>query len=175
MMPCPCCGRGDVFGEIEDPAPLLSLPGEGWRPLSHGDLEADAADYQRSRPTPADAGEVPTARDLFEIMRPCFHYAKRGTPDGGAFERSETGRLLMNGCEKLAARVSPLQVTNCLETGNGSKSFREGVEAAAKVADELSNVPAVGSTPADKFHNRIERTMARTIAAAIRALSSGEG
>jgi hypothetical protein len=44
-----------------------------------------------------------TARDLFEIARPCFHYAPRGTPDGGAFERSETGRLLMAAMEKIAA------------------------------------------------------------------------
>lgn len=49
-----------------------------------------------------------SARDLFEIMRPCFYYAKRGTPDGGSFEQSETGRLLMNGCKKLAALSHPL-------------------------------------------------------------------
>lgn len=50
------------------------------------------------------------------------------------------------------------------------RTYREGVEDAARVADELANVPAVGHSPADKFHNRIERTMARTIAAAIRKL-----
>ena len=51
--------------------------------------------------------ETLSARDLFEIARPCFHYAKRGTPDGGMFERSETGRLLMNAMEKIAALTQP--------------------------------------------------------------------
>lgn len=56
--------------------------------------------------TPASVGamrEARTARDLFEIARPCFHYAPRGTPDGFAWERSETGRLLMKAMEKIAA------------------------------------------------------------------------
>lgn len=48
-----------------------------------------------------------TARDLFEVARPCFHYAKRGTPDGDMFERGETGRLLMNAMEKIAALTQP--------------------------------------------------------------------
>jgi hypothetical protein len=51
------------------------------------------------------------ARELFEIARSCFHYAPRGTPDGDWFEQGETGRLLMNAMEKIAAlSASPPKV-----------------------------------------------------------------
>lgn len=43
------------------------------------------------------------ARELFEIARPNFHYAKRGTADGGAFEQSEIGRCLMNAMKAIAS------------------------------------------------------------------------
>ncbi len=89
-----------------------------------------AVPWRSPRPPAADAGEMRSARDLFEIMRPCFHYAKRGTPDGGAFERSETGRLLMKGCEKIALLSPTFLAENAKNEG-----FREGVEASAKVAD----------------------------------------
>lgn len=42
------------------------------------------------------------ARELFEIARPCFHYAERGTLDGNAFEQSEQGRLLMKAMNRIA-------------------------------------------------------------------------
>jgi hypothetical protein len=72
-----------------------SIGEEHIRQIATGLIEATAA------PVMADA------RDLFEIMRPSFHYAKRGTGDGGLFERSETGRLLMNACKVvMSARVS---------------------------------------------------------------------
>lgn len=53
-----------------------------------------------------DDRELIEARTLFEIARPCFHYAKRGTGDGGAFEASETGRQLMKAMKAVAADLA---------------------------------------------------------------------
>jgi hypothetical protein len=75
----------------------------------------------------SERGEAkPTARDLFEIARPCFHYARRGTGDGSMFEASETGRLLMKAMEAIAATLSPAEP---------SPESREGAQGA------ICNIP----------------------------------
>lgn len=69
------------------------------------------------------------AREIFEIMRPCFHYAKAGTPDGYDFQNSLQGKLLMNAATKVAALRSAPGEGRMLEV------FRAGFDAAVKLVN----------------------------------------
>lgn len=45
------------------------------------------------------------AKELYEIARPAFDYARKGTPDGTMFDQSERGRLLLNAMRRVAAHM----------------------------------------------------------------------
>ncbi|MES2903231.1 MAG: hypothetical protein V4696_03515 [Pseudomonadota bacterium] len=47
-------------------------------------------------PSHAVGDRVELVAELFEIARPCFHYAKPSTPDGDMFEQSLQAKLLKN-------------------------------------------------------------------------------
>lgn len=141
------------------------------------DLAADA--LRDARPPAADAGEV-RERDTsgFDLMAAIIRHMDDDlsfvADQMPAEDLQRFYRLRDEAREWLIAEGARIDATLLsppfLAENAKKEGFREGVEAAAKVADELANVPAVGSTPTDKFHNRIERTMARTIAKAIRAI-----
>jgi len=52
-----------------------------------------------------DGREAFTADELYEMVRPIWHYAPRGTGDGGMFFASERGQMLMRSMEKIAAAL----------------------------------------------------------------------
>lgn len=95
------------------------------------------------------------ARELFEIARPNFHYAKRGTADGGAFEQSEIGRCLMNAMKAIAS---------CLTFSH--TGVEQAIEACAKVADGFERDYRGGSGGSFR---EARRGQSENIAAAIRA------
>ena len=50
----------------------------------------------------AENGQItPEDRDAFDQVRDIWHYARRGTPDGAVFERSEQGSMLMRSIQRL--------------------------------------------------------------------------
>lgn len=173
MMPCPCCGRGDVFGEIEDPSPLLRLPGEGWKPLSHGDLDADAADYQRTRPPAADAGEV--RERPAKLTMPNGDVLECEYPNGTDWAKSwsirypTTGTIGTTGEQdwEIVETYGLTAIANAILAlpQAPSPSFGEGVKAACRELDKF-----IAITRASPFWEERTSVCLDELAAAIRNL-----
>jgi len=76
--------------------------------------------------------EAFTADELYEMVRPIWHYAPRGTGDGNMFFASERGQMLMRSMEKIAAALSTAPASP--EQADQADVLREAlVEALSKV------------------------------------------
>jgi hypothetical protein len=170
---CPWCGDQPIRnGRLGAGGVLCADPTH--RAQTYGADQASADAAWNSRPTPADPGEVreKVARIIdpvvFKSWQSMIEHCEAVGDGDEAGLRYANATYLKTMEEARAKADAILQVTNCLETGNGSKSFREGVEAAAKVAESLS-LPQIAN-----LGERLPSPGA-TIATAIRALASGEG